>query len=211
MNYYNPKTDSLPTDEKNLRWVYSMQQSMQFMIDMLSFIDDLNKDFSMSGELEVLDIGCATGAAANMLAQLNHTSFLGHAVKVDAMDIRDEFESRAEIFFPFINYMVDDIFEYNYHKYYDFIICSHCIEHFVDPTDFMNELIRRARKYVLFYAPYNEKNFITPGHVITITDEFVDSFNPILKQIITSRGWVHPNDDESKCIIFACAGKGLST
>jgi len=189
------------------KYVHSVQQSMQFMIDLLPFIHTLNKDLSWGTELEVLDIGTATGAGANLLAMFNCADFFGTPMKVDAMDVLDRFSEHAKVNFPLINYIVADIFEYNYHRKWDCIICSHCIEHFQDPTDFINELVRRAKLWVLFYAPYMEQDLSFAGHQISITDELVYKFDPYCCEKIISRGWKNYNDEESKCIVFALKGQ----
>lgn len=191
------------TDKFNIEWMekYSIPQSLQFMIDLIPYIQKQNSLLPWNTHLEVLDIGTATGAGANLLGQLNNAELFGTPMKVDAMDIDGSYKRYADAMFPFINYMVEDIFKYNQSKQWDIVICSHCIEHFHDPTEFILEIKRRTRGWALFYAPYNEKNLLK-GHLRSITDEFVDKFNPVFKEVITSKAWKHPNDEESKCIIF---------
>lgn len=76
-------------------------------------------------------------------------------------------------------------------KSYDYVFCSHVIEHVPDPIDFCKQLQRIARHYCFITAPFNEDSAnLSPGHINTFTEEL---FKKNLKieyfETRTSFGW----------------------
>jgi hypothetical protein len=69
----------------------------------------------------------------------------------------------------------------------------------------VEQVRRRARRWALFYAPFEEKNLI-PGHRLSITEPMIRSLNPIHTEIITSPAWRHPVDQDSKAMLFVLPG-----
>lgn len=183
-------------------------QSIQFMIDLLPIIRELIKKWPKQKILEVLDVGTATGAGANLLATLYKGKFFGIQMKVDALDRKNnKYEPYPKLSFPNINYIVADIFELDKNNTWDLVICSHTIEHMSDPFPFISELKRLARHWVLIYCPFNEHPLV-PGHEISITKEIVDNLQPSDVKIIDSPGWSNLTGNR-KCISFVLKGSAL--
>jgi len=199
---YNPNHD--------LKWLEnsSVPQSIQFMIDLLPTIRKCIKNWPKEKTLHVLDVGTSTGSGANLLATLHRTS-MPVKMKIDAIDLIDSYKKYANHYFKDINYLVGDIFELNKEKKWDMVICSHLIEHFKNPMEFINELQRRSRFWTIFYTPYNEKKLIR-SHVISYDDKYIKKLKPTSYEIIESPAWVHPDDKESKCIILTYSNPNMS-
>jgi SAM-dependent methyltransferase len=180
-------------------------QSMQFMIDLLPTIRKLISGWPSKKILEVLDVGTATGAGANLLATLFKGEFFGVKMKVDALDRKNnKYDPYPIISFPNINYIVADIFDLDKNITWDLIVCSHTIEHMSDPFPFITQLQKLARRWVLIYCPFDEYTLI-PGHEISITKDIVDSLQPSVVEILDSPGWSSITEDR-KCILFVLQG-----
>ena len=153
-------------------------QSIQFMIECLPAIRKLIKDWSAKKILKVVDVGTATGAGANLLATLYKGKFFGIQMKVDALETKNNrFEPYLKLHFPDINYIVSNLFELNKNLLWDLVICSHTVEHMIDPFPFIEELQRRSKHWVLIYCPFNEQPLIE-GHEIVFTKDIIDSLQP---------------------------------
>jgi SAM-dependent methyltransferase len=201
---YTPPPDS-PFD---LNWLEgcAIPQSMQFMIDCLPTIRDLFRGWHREIVLKVLDIGTGNGAGANLLATLHKANFFNVQMKVDALEITNIYKAYAEYHFPNINYIVGDIFTLEPQRKWDLITCSHVIEHLPNPFPLIAEIRRRARHWALFYAPFEERNLLEKGHLISITRSMVVTLQPKIMKIITSPAWKHPVDENSQCVLFVLSG-----
>ena len=51
---------------------------------------------------------------------------------------------------------------------YDFVINSHCIEHFFNPVKAIKEWIRVSNKYVFMIVPHKERTFDSPRKLTTV-------------------------------------------
>lgn len=185
----------------------AIPQSLQFMIDCLPAIRDLLKEPGLQEPLTVLDVGTRSGAGANLLATLHRTHMIGPSLIVDALDIAPEFKIYAEEFFPDVReYIVGDIFQVERNRKWDLVICSHTIEHLANPRPFIEELNRRARKWLLLYAPFEERQPDGVEHLTRITRGFVESFEPIRVDVFSSPGWQKPGEPDSKVVLFVLPG-----
>lgn len=185
----------------------AIPQSLQFMIDCLPAIRDLLKEPGLAEPVTVLDVGTRSGAGANLLATLYRTHMIGPRMVVDALDIAPEFAAYAREFFPDIReYIVGDIFQVDPRRKWDLVICSHTIEHIANPRPFIEELNRRALKWLMLYAPFEERQPDGIEHLTRITRGLVESFDPMRVDVFSSPGWQKPGEPDSKVVLFVLPG-----
>ena len=192
--------------EQDLEWLETCfnAQSMQFMIDCLPKIDKLLASFPPDKPIRVLDAGTGSGAGANLLATLYAGRFLGRAMAVDAIELIGHMERYAKAKFPAINYIVGDVLKLRPKPPWDLVLCSHTIEHIDDYVHFSRHLQSLATKWVLFYAPWQEKERV-PGHVVTIDEAFLATLGAVEFEIIDSPGW-RPAGVDLRCVLFTVPG-----
>ncbi len=185
----------------------AIPQSLQFMIDCLPAIRSLLSDATLPEPVTVLDAGTRSGAGANLLASLHRVRMLGPPLRVDALDIMPEFKTYADAVYPDLHeFVVGDIFQIDRRRAWDLVICSHTIEHLAEPRAFILELQRRAKKWLLLYAPFEEMKPDGVEHLVRITRDFVQSLDPIRFDVFTSPGWQKPGEPDSKVVLFVLPG-----
>ncbi|MDZ4798561.1 MAG: methyltransferase domain-containing protein [Bryobacteraceae bacterium] len=202
--YYAPP--HLPHLDSQWLETCSMAQSRQFLIDCLPAIRRLLGQWNEARAMDVLDVGTASGAGASLLADLHSGAFFGTAMRVQAIDLVRRYQAYATKAFPRIDYICGDLYQYCPTTTWDLVMCSHTIEHFVDPTELIRHCQKRARRWALFYAPFNERNLIS-GHLRAIDLAYVSSLMPLWTEVFESPGWKHPVDPESKTILFVLEGR----
>ncbi|CAO3363877.1 class I SAM-dependent methyltransferase [Azospirillum palustre] len=184
----------------------SIPQSMTFAIDILPDLNDLMNKYSYGTKLKVLDAGAGSGAGSNLIGSIYRGKFMRCILDIDAVEIFPNYENYAKNVFNNINYIVGDAFDIAKSNSYDWVISSHVIEHFKDPTDFIKRLQDCASDYVVLYAPFCEKNLLE-GHLKSITQDYIESLEPIYYRTLSSVGWRHPKDDVSACVVIVLPGK----
>ncbi|MBL8212494.1 MAG: class I SAM-dependent methyltransferase, partial [Bryobacterales bacterium] len=157
--YYRPP--HIPHLDANWLETCSIPQSTQFMIDCLPLLRRLLAQASPGETLEVLDVGTASAGGPGLLSNLHSGHFFGPRLQVDAMDVVRRYRGYAQMAFPNVNYLCANLFQYDPQRRWDLVMCSHTIEHIVDPLPLIRECQRRARRWALFYAPFEEQNLIT--------------------------------------------------
>lgn len=173
-------------------------QTLSFMSDISYQLRKIYPNIEANVK-DVLDVGSRTGAGSAFIQQLHHPrSFSAVKMHVTAIDIEDRYQAYAKIFFPEINYIVGDVFDLPENSR-DIVICSHTIEHVINPKEFIEQLRKIAREYVIIACPFNEnpENLI-PGHRHSIDKKFIDLFSPSLLEIYTNMHW-----HQSQACIFA--------
>jgi len=186
-------------------FAHGIPQSLQFMIDILPTVRELIQNWNKSKILRVLDVGANTGAGTNLLSALHRGYFFGVKMEVEALDINNNFEQFANEYFPNINYIVGDIFKIPQNRTWDMIISSHVIEHFEDPFSFIHKIQNHARKWALFYTPFEEEQ-LHRAHKFRYTKKIINSLQPQITKILKSPAWFGPTGKE-KCILFVLNGK----
>jgi SAM-dependent methyltransferase len=173
-------------------------QTLSFMSDISTQLRKLYPNIEPQVK-DVLDVGARTAIGSWFLHKLHHPrSFSAVKMNVTAIDIANNFKEYSNIFFPDIEYLVGDIFDLPPQSR-DIVICSHTIEHVPDPKVFIEQLCKIAREFVIVACPYEEPaSNLIPGHVHSISQEFINQFDCELLEVYTSMHW-----HQSKACIFA--------
>lgn len=180
---------------------------MQFMMDCVPTIRGLLAEWSSPDPVTVLDVGASSGGGSQLLASLHRGDFFGPPMVVDALDTAHEFQAYANAVFSDIHeYIVGDLFALDAQRKWDVVISSHTIEHIADPLPFIAELRRRARAWVVLYAPFEEGEPRLPDHEYSLTKEFVDALEPVSMEVMRSIGWRKPGEPDSRCVVFVLRG-----
>ena len=195
-----------PTADKNFDWLESnwTAQSTQFAIDLLPVVHRLMlRTWKRQDTVKLLDFGAGSGAGANVWSSLHRGDAVWSRMVVDAADVNAGRELFAKLYFPSVNYIVGDAFGLG--RTWDIVVCSHVVEHVREPAPFIRRVVQLAKRFAVFYAPYDERERI-PGHLNTITEELFQPFSPLEIQIVKSMGWRAARPEE-KCIIAVLAGE----
>ncbi|MBL8234424.1 MAG: methyltransferase domain-containing protein, partial [Bryobacterales bacterium] len=184
----------------------SIPQSQQFMIDCLPSLRGIFSRVPKQ-EIELLDVGTASGGGANVIASLYSGSILGRTIRVEAIDLIRRYQEYARRAFPRLRYICGDLFQVDPTQRWDVTVCSHTIEHMEDPTPLIRHCQDRARHFALFYAPFEEVQLI-PGHLRSIQRDYVESLGPLWWEVGASPGWQHPHDAVSRTVMFVLPGRG---
>lgn len=151
----------------------AIPQSALFMAELIPIIHKLYIGLPTNAQKSVLDVGPSCFGGTALLADL-HTqqSFNKLKLKVSAVDIVDIFRPVQELLAPNVEFFVQDIFTID-NRVWDFIVCSHVIEHVPNPSAFLGQLQLLACDFVLVACSWAEKPLTTKGHINTIDEEFV--------------------------------------
>lgn len=163
----NPKN---PQPDRRKFEYASGAQSIQFMADLLPFLHDkMVRHYDRSHELGVLDVGAGSAAGTQLLAQLHSDDLIWSRLRVDAVDHVTWRQRWVAMHYPQVHYQVLASAELPARQW-DFVVCSHVIEHLHDPAQMIGDVLRACRGFAFLYAPYNEVE-LSPGHVSVITEE----------------------------------------
>jgi hypothetical protein len=194
--------------DQNLAWVETVlgPQSMQFMIDCLPVIRELLAGWPRDVPAHVVDVGTASGAGANLLGQLYSSQILGPPLVVDAIEVHPWIARYARAKLQFIrHYIVADVMNYWPEEPWDFVICSHTLEHMSEGEPFLAALQRLATRSVLVYTPWKEDPRI-PEHALTIDDTFLSRVGAERHWIIESPAWYRGAAQDARCVAFMLPG-----
>ncbi len=171
-------------------------QAIGFMSDIVSFIRDALLPFHLGETLTVLDLGAKSAAGSNLLAYLGQVgSYAKLKFLVTCADIDPTFLNYSAAANPYVEYIAGDAFEQG--KKWDIVICSHVIEHVPDVNNFIEKLKAISSRYIILAFPFaeDEKNLI-PGHINSLSHEFIRSIKPIRYSIYDGLFW-----SQSMCCI----------
>jgi SAM-dependent methyltransferase len=161
--------------------------SIQFAIEILPTLWSLLE--GVNEEVTLLDVGARTGAGTHLIAYLHQTlSTSRFKIKATAMDIVGTYHAYAKKNYPFSNFTVGDIFKMPEGTKFDIVLCSHTIEHVEKPKEFLAQLTKLARRYVIIACPFGEEDLI-PGHINSFREEFFDATGAISLKIYKALGW----------------------
>lgn len=183
------------------RWA---AQSQIFVVDCVpAILEQLRRNHKRSDRVTMLDVGSGTGAGSSLLASLFSSDMLWCPVKVSGIDLYPHRVICATNNFANFDYQIGNIFAHE--ETYDYVFCSHVIEHVPDLPPFLRRLARLARRNVFAYAPYDERERIA-GHVNTITEATFQGFEVERFEIRKSAGWRWGKPDTDMCILAVLKG-----
>lgn len=164
-------------------------QSRQFMVDLLPTLRRYMESFPFETHFRTLDVGCGAGYGTELLGALYRSRFLGYTLDVYGLDIRPDYVELCRAEHKCFTHIIGDISDTQFTNFCDIVVCSHVIEHVVNPKLFIRRL-RELAPYVLLAGPFNEPlGRLTRGHFHSFTEAFfVDTYCSDF-QIIQSPGW----------------------
>ena len=163
-------------------------QSAQFMIDILPFLHEVMvAHYERSDELSLIDIGSGSCIGTNLLTILHSDRVIYSKLNVSAIDHTDVRERWVRALYPKIDYRVADLYELP-EKQWDFVVCSHVIEHVEEPREFIEALLRICKGFAFVYSPYEEFDRI-PHHLNTIDKATYAGIQGCRLEVLRSMGW----------------------
>ena len=183
------------------RWA---AQSQIFVVDCVPVILELlRKNHKRADSTTLLDVGSGTGAGTSLLSSLLSSDMLWCPVKVTGIDLYPHRLICAANNFANFDYQIGNVFALE--ETFDYVFCSHVIEHVPDLSPFLRRLAKLARKNVIVYAPYDERERIA-GHVNTITEETFQGFEIERIEVRKSAGWRWGKPETDMCILAVLKG-----
>lgn len=181
-------------------------QSIGFAIEIIPLLYPYLDKWSGKGlELTALDVGPRTGAGSNLIGKLFASHFSSLVLHVDTLDIDPTFiDYQTERWQNIRNAYEGDLFKCP-SKSYDYVMCSHTIEHLRDPVPFCEDLVRVARDKVFIYCPFNELNPIPDHH--TVSMEIIERLNAAEMKILPS-WWSRKDGKIADCVFLVIDAQG---
>lgn len=165
-NYYDKYNSS------NFIVKIMMKYFFQSIECMLNFIESENLS-------NILEAGCGEGEVTNFVS--NFYRKRNQKLKIDAFDVSNKIieEASKKYSSDSITFRVGDIYNINYEKKYDLVICSEVLEHLEEPDKALKELCEATTKYIMVSVPreplwrilnmcrgkYIHELGNTPGHI----------------------------------------------
>ena len=174
-------------------------QSAQFVVDLVPKIQAaMLRHYTRKDALKLIDIGAGSCVGTNILATLHSDNIVWSRLEIDAIDYTPIRRRWVQSQFPRINYMVGDAFALP-DRAWDFVVCSHVIEHLDEPRPFIENIRRICRGFAFVYSPYREIDRIA-AHVSTIDESTYAGIPNCQLEVVSSMGW-HPAKPGDKCLI----------
>jgi 2-polyprenyl-3-methyl-5-hydroxy-6-metoxy-1,4-benzoquinol methylase len=198
------KRIAFSTDPRNKQDVAAFEygwggQSAQFIVDLVPRLQAaMLRHYKRQDVLKLIDIGAGSCVGTNILATLHSDHVVWSRLEIDAIDYTPIRKRWVQSQFPKINYMVGDAFALP-DRHWDFVVCSHVVEHLEDPRPFIENIKRICRGFAFVYSPYREIDRIA-AHVSTIDESTYAGIPECRLEVVPSMGW-HPAKPEDKCLI----------
>lgn len=182
-------------------------QGLVFMADLWPFIADYLRTLKWGSKIRILDVGAGPAAGTDWLGRVLSGSFFGVRAEVVAMELMPTYGNYATLFHQNCKYLSgmilsdlapDDI--------YDVLIASHVIEHVDDSAEFVREMQMRTKGIVFVYAPFDEQEPLSEGHVNTFTRESLEALGATKIDLIHSMGWRVGKKDDAFCFVAQFPG-----
>lgn len=184
----NPK--NLRPDRRKFEFA-SGAQSIQFMADILPFLHArMERHYDRFQNLKLLDVGAGSAAGTQLIAQLHSDAMIWSRLEVDAVDYVPWRRRWVAVHYPQVNYRVLDSAELP-SRAWDFVVCSHVIEHLADPERMIADVLRACRGFAFIYAPYNETE-LSPGHCSVISEATFTAHGACEIHLLQSMGYYGP-------------------
>jgi SAM-dependent methyltransferase len=174
-------------------------QSAQFVIDLVPRIQAvLHRHYKRKDVLRLIDVGAGSCVGTQVLAMLHSDHYVYSRFEIDAIDYLPLRERWVRSQYPRIAYQVGDAFALP-ERTWDFVVCSHVVEHLDDPRPFIDNLRRICRGFAFVYSPYRELERI-PDHFSTIDESTYAGIPGCELEVVSSMGW-HPDRPGDECLI----------
>lgn len=164
-------------------------QSKAFMVSMLPFIWSHMLTKQWGTHFRILDVGPGAGFGTELLASMHQGDFLGYRATVDVIDIDDTYaDFIRQTHKSVTSVMVGDIYDLT--EKYDIVVCSHVIEHVIEPLRFVRQLQQIATQKVFVLTPFEEKvELMAPGHINRFDRVFTENFHGDEIKLLESIAW----------------------
>jgi SAM-dependent methyltransferase len=174
-----------PTDDQLLR-LRCDSQSLTYYGDISAFISE---QIPGMRTLSLLDIGPRTGSGLALLRLMHHPASFSRLKfdPVDGIDLDPGFELTATTEFPDLRAQTGDIAALP-SEAWDIVVCSHTIEHIPNAEEFVQQIVRLARQYVVLACPFSERDLI-PDHIRSIDYAFFQSLGFHKVKVYESHQW----------------------
>ncbi len=181
-------------------------QAIQNMLDLVPHVQRyMARHYDRFDALRLLDVGSGTGAGVNLLAQLHSDTMIWSKLQIDAIDYVPWRSRWVATQYPKVGYRVMDSADLPAREW-DFVVCSHVIEHLPDPQPMIRDVLRACRGFAFIYCPYNEVE-LSPGHLSVVTEADFEPHRPAEVIVQESMAFHGPG---RRCImaIFDCRERG---
>ncbi len=142
-DYWEQRFESQDWDEKG-----GMEQTDFFNEIAIKLIPQWIVDEIQTNNLSIIDVGCAKGEGTFILKQKFGTS------NVIGLDFSESAIESASAKYPSCKFIQGDMS--NIKESYDVVFTSNVLEHFVDPFDKIEKLIKNSKKYLIMMIPFQE-------------------------------------------------------
>ena len=147
---------------------------INILLNNLSF--EIKKEI-LDNNYTICDIGCAEGDGTNILNQ----NFPNN--NIFGIDVSSTAIKEANNNYHNITFISEDINMCN--SYWDVLICSNVLEHFENPKNILDKLLKLSKKYLIIMVPFEEEQ-LEPSHFYRFTKEYFNELPEEYKIVETN-------------------------
>ncbi len=178
-------------------------QSQLFMVELIPFIHRYYLELPKNMRKTVLDIGPSEFGGTKLLYDTHSTgTFNKLKLDITAVDNVSRYQMLQKLVIPEIEFLIQNIFSIT-DRTWDFVICSHVVEHVTDPLKFLARSQMLAHDFVLVACPWEEDPITCKAHINTINMQMVEAAGGEDLTIYTNYMW----GKHRKVCIFKLPGK----